>query len=436
MSERPARIIYWYTISSLRSDALAWEEGGEPLMPALAEFRTRAASFGRAYAASSSSFISLASSLTGLWPTRLGVRDCLLEVAGLGPVRAFGLDSGYATLPGILSQSGFSTFSHPESIFPGPGDGLGRSFTHPGRLPESVPQGGGLFIYHHARGAEPPFSPTGLALESLGLAGDRERPWPLGPVGGEEGAVLTRLYRAALFDADRAFARAMTALTEAGLWDQALIAVTADRGQELLEHGGLQEGAGLYEEWLRVPLLIKFPAEDPLSGCHGRSFEPRVRLLDLAPTLIHLALGEEPGEMDGRSLVPVLGGEETGDRDLIAFLSGLGAGERGPLILESLAVIKGRFKALAGRRPRDSQRPGEAAFGGGEEFKELFDLAQDPAETANLWAENKERFEELLVLAARASEVPGGGPGTEAREGPGEGEREALAEKLRSLGYL
>jgi len=72
-----------------------------------------------------------------------------------------------------------------------------------------------------------------------------------------------------------------------------------DHGEEFWDHGGFEHGHTVYEELLRVPLVIGGPG---ISG--GRIAEP-VSILDIAPTIYEL-LDMEPGEVDGRSLVSLM----------------------------------------------------------------------------------------------------------------------------------
>jgi len=95
----------------------------------------------------------------------------------------------------------------------------------------------------------------------------------------------------------------LTRLDELGLAEDTLLVVTADHGDEFFEHHGMGHGFTVYQELLKVPLIIYWP----------RVLEPDrirtpVRLIDLYPTLLeffHLPL---PYQLQGRSLMPLLGG--------------------------------------------------------------------------------------------------------------------------------
>jgi arylsulfatase A-like enzyme len=96
----------------------------------------------------------------------------------------------------------------------------------------------------------------------------------------------------------------LEALKQRGLYDNTLVIVTADHGEEFLEHGMLGHGESLYDEVIRVPLIVKFPC--PGSHCGHRRIDSQVELVDIFPTLMQVA-DLEPGEtLVGRSLLDPL----------------------------------------------------------------------------------------------------------------------------------
>ena len=77
-----------------------------------------------------------------------------------------------------------------------------------------------------------------------------------------------------------------------------------------MEHGGYTYGHSLYDEVLRVPLVIAGPGVE----APGRTIATPVSLLDLAPTLTQIAGAPQPPEAEGRSLVPALRGQALEER--------------------------------------------------------------------------------------------------------------------------
>jgi len=114
-------------------------------------------------------------------------------------------------------------------------------------------------------------------------------------------------YAKALYDGeiaymDSALRRLFAQLKSDGLYDGTVIAVTADHGESLGAHGEDQHGIFLYDETIRVPLLIKLPQ----SRTAGRRVEIPVELADLMPTLLETAGIEVPKEVQGASMVELL----------------------------------------------------------------------------------------------------------------------------------
>jgi arylsulfatase A-like enzyme len=79
-----------------------------------------------------------------------------------------------------------------------------------------------------------------------------------------------------------------------------VIALVSDHGEEFLDHGGWWHGMTLYEEQIRVPVLVKWQKGRQNAPADARSFV--VGLLDVAPTLIARAGAAAPGAMQGVDL--------------------------------------------------------------------------------------------------------------------------------------
>ncbi len=85
----------------------------------------------------------------------------------------------------------------------------------------------------------------------------------------------------------------------------AVVVVFADHGEEFFDHGDLEHGHSLYDELLRVPLIVRAPGLTP------RRVDAPVSLLDVTPTVLELlgASGAAPGPFDGMSLAAIARGE-------------------------------------------------------------------------------------------------------------------------------
>jgi arylsulfatase A-like enzyme len=107
---------------------------------------------------------------------------------------------------------------------------------------------------------------------------------------------------------DEQIGRLVADLKRRGLYERTAIIFTADHGDMAGAHGLMSKGAYMYDEIMRIPLVVK-PAGPPAPRRCGEF----VSLADVTSTIMHLAAGTEPGAMDGQplhgqSLVPALTG--------------------------------------------------------------------------------------------------------------------------------
>lgn len=110
------------------------------------------------------------------------------------------------------------------------------------------------------------------------------------------------LYDAEIRFSDDQFGRTIQALKDAGRYENALIVLLSDHGEQFMEHGELAHANTLHYHELKVPLLIKLPGNSHA----GREIRHIVQMADIAPTIL-AALGLTiPGAMEGRSLIPLI----------------------------------------------------------------------------------------------------------------------------------
>ena len=240
-----------------------------------------------------------------------------------------------------------------------------------------------------------------------------------------EGSVIERaerLYEAELAYVDAEVGRLLDGLRDLGLEGDTLVVLTADHGEEFLDHGGFEHGHTLYDELTRVPLVMRLPDHLPA----GRLVRGTAALVDVAPTLCELAGIPAPAGFVGRSLAPALGGADLGQRPILAHGNFWGE----PLV----SWRSGRWKLILTPRAEGvggevEVRPG-AGYSGQYDV-ELYDLDADPAEREDLAerepalvARLRAEYEEVrLHLAAHAK-----GATVELDE--------AGRQRLQALGYL
>ncbi len=219
---------------------------------------------------------------------------------------------------------------------------------------------------------------------------------------------LRAFYREEVRHLDAGIGLLLEGLREAGLWEGAALALAADHGQGFAEHERCFHGDLLYEEFIRVPLMLRIPGAEPESrpGVHS--------LIDLAPTLCELAGVRPPEAYEGASL---LGGEARG-----------------------AAFAETAYRSFVSERPRRAAvRAGQWKLIRDLELgrEELYHLTEDPGETRSLHTERPDELDRLGQMLERHLRRPrpqlAEGPAAEALQ---EAEKEELRRRLAALGYV
>ncbi len=230
------------------------------------------------------------------------------------------------------------------------------------------------------------------------------------PMSETELAYLRALYDGGVAAADREVGRILDAIEALGLADRTLVVLTSDHGEDLGDRSPLRpgnHGHSLYDELMLVPLIV----HDPRRGAPVGRIAFQVRSVDVMPTILDLLGVPVPEDLDGRSLVRLMRGEETGDRPAFARLQQ--AGVREMVRDRSHKLIRNLFPIVPAI--------------------ELYDLAEDPGEKMNLAKQRDEEFEQLTAALReqRSSIAEEGPPGYQPlRTVPAE-----LRERLEALGY-
>ncbi len=110
-----------------------------------------------------------------------------------------------------------------------------------------------------------------------------------------EAEKLSALYDGEIRYWDEELGKLLDGLEERGLYDDLTIIITSDHGEEFNEHGGFWHGTTLYDEQVRVPLLVKLPQ----SRRGGTTVRHWVQSIDLMPTVLRLQELPVPEEVQG-----------------------------------------------------------------------------------------------------------------------------------------
>lgn len=415
----PPRDVILIVVDTLRADHLGVYGYPRPTSPHLDEWSESGLVFETAFATSPWTLPTFASVLTGDFPAfhRAGMR-----ANGAKRPRS-ALAASLPTLPEKLRGLGYATAAFVGNPWLRPEFGLDRGFAAfdyerrrradgavertlswlRGRPP------GPFFVFLHLFDPHLPYDAPAAFHGRFGAACRDCHPAPrlhdlrarapsLSPA---ERAHVAALYDEEVAFVDEQLGRFFQELGELGLWQGSLVLLTADHGEELFDHGGFEHGHSLFQELLRVPLVVWGP------GVRRGREAGVVSLVDIAPTVLEAAGAAADRDRPGASLWPWLR-RRAAARERMLFAGTMLYGG------EQHAVIEWPYKlavAVSGRR-------------------RLFDLTADPGEVIDLSPRRPQLTERLA--GALAAHLAAGRAQGEAR--PAEVEEETLRE-LRALGY-
>jgi arylsulfatase A-like enzyme/Tfp pilus assembly protein PilF len=206
---------------------------------------------------------------------------------------------------------------------------------------------------------------------------------------------------------DACVGRLIDAIAPGGRLERTVVAVIADHGESLGDHGEQEHGLLLYEGVLRVPWILRLPGHERA----GTTVTDQVRAIDVLPTLAAIARVKPPAGIDGESLLPLINGKPRGDPPPSYAETFYPRWHYGWSELRSIRV--GAWKYI------DAPRP------------ELYDMRADRAELKNAFDARGPLAHGLFSELTRVS----GGFGTAATAEAPHPDPETLA-RLRSLGYV
>ena len=314
-------------VDALRADHLGVYGYARPTSPNLDAWAREGRQFDRAYSTSTWTLPSFASLHTGQFPSRH--RAGIAGFDGPDPIAANRLGTDVPTLaeafaerrlitgavvnnpllePSFGLQRGFQTYDYPQDsvrAVRGADQMVDRALT---LIDQWRNQSFFLLIHfidpHLDYDAPPPFrgrfssafdSQLKLPIRDLNLLRHH-----LGAFTDQDREFITAAYDEEVAFVDAQLGRLRSALATRGMLDRSLIVVTADHGEELFEHGGFEHGHAMWEEVVRVPLIIWGPGV-----IAGREASP-VSLADIAPTMLEWADVPRRPHLDGLSLWPNL----------------------------------------------------------------------------------------------------------------------------------
>jgi arylsulfatase A-like enzyme len=378
-TQRPSKIVL-ITIDTLRADHCSFYGYERATTPFLEELASRSTVFENTYSTSSWTAPSMASIFTALPPRSHGVIGGILwngKVAGQDC-----LSDDFSTLAEVLAQHGYETFGVSTNAHLTSATGFAQGFAaltelwfeeasvataEAVKFADRLDASSRYFLWvhyfdpHEYHQREPWYGDYRRQRQDAPVRRDATAP---------EGAVelledLVDRYDSSINYTDQSLRALFSRLD---LESDALVIVTADHGEAFFEHGNYAHGQTLFEEEIRVPLIVRLPGQS-----QGKRVQSRVSLLDIYPTILDAAGMRAPARLAGVSLLPAARGEPMADRMIVAELDKRKIADR--------TLTWGRWKLYQKEKPDRGVR--------------LFDLRDDPAERHDLSADEPDRVEDL-----------------------------------------
>jgi len=392
------QLVVLLIVDTLRQDALGCYGRADAETARIDALAAEGVRFDQAFATSGWTLPSVASMLTGTWPS---MHKALGKVSRLTPI-----STELPVLAEVYREAGWTTLGFANAAFLSPLLGLDRGFDvfdHEHaynwdirRADATVDSalsaldqrpGEDVFLLLHLFDAHLDYDPPDGYLEPF--VGARRTPEPPvsmkeclelrqadgeAPPSGADLDYIRGVYQGEVAFVDRAVGRLVDGLQELERWDRTSIVLTSDHGEEFWEHGGFEHGHTLYDELVRVPLIVRTPTSG--SGA-VHEVDPLVRTIDIAPTLLALSQLNSPPSFLGQSLVPHLTGEPVGAVRPAFSQSTLYGAEKMAWRTDSWCLIVDQAVE-------------------GPDGIELYDMQADPGQTRNLAAERPEVRDQLV----------------------------------------
>ena len=397
------------TLDSIRADRMEFLGAKNAAKGALTPYLDRLAAesivFEHAYAQAPASVVSHATILSGAYPQSTGMN----EIGGTLP-------SLLPYLPDLLKSQGYRTAAFVGSIDLDPLNGLAQGFdrgfqTYDAGFRPVIP-GDDRSPVTERRGSEV----VARAIDWLDRNAQAQAQsqfflW----IHISDARTSGASYNSAIFAADADVGKLISALQQHKIYNNTAVIVVADCGESLGAHGETGHGIFLYDETIHVPLLIKLPegqsSTKPATTGVATRVSAKVRLLDIAPTLLEIAAIPVPSQLSGQSLLRIAKAGGGGGDQPVYSRSDLPQRGFGWSPLESWRVSK----YLYIRAPRP----------------ELYDLTADPVAAHNLAQSSK------ATLDTMAAQLDGFDRRFSGEAGKSSAELSSSEmQKLASLGYI
>jgi arylsulfatase A-like enzyme len=358
-AERPRPNVLIVSIDTLRADHMGCYGYPRPTSPNIDAFAARSTVFEQVASSSTWTLPSMTTLMTGL---SMSAHNC----DHLGSR----LDPSYTTLAELLRDAGYDTKLVASHLFLGAPYGLQQGFTHVDtsvvqeenditsqdvsalglewlRQKSAVHDGVPWMLWLHFFDPHAPYLAHAGVSEAFGVDSDLDR------------------YDGEIAYTDRYVGALLDELGRSPLAQDTIVVLVADHGEEFGEHGNFGHGYALYEECVRVPLILHVPGMQP------RRVVDVVPTVDLLPTLLDLCRVPLRHEVEGQSVVPLLRAQAVPEQVALSEVRWM-AGQ------DLRAARAGCWKWIEGVMRE-------------QRVDELHDLCSDPREGSELRAQDPQR---------------------------------------------
>lgn len=235
------------------------------------------------------------------------------------------------------------------------------------------------------------------------------------------------LYDAEILSFDHYFGEFIDFLKNQDLYQNSMIILLSDHGEEFFEHQRWAHGSDLYDEQIRIPLLIKFPEQK----YRGKTIHDNVSLQDILPTIMDYYGIKHSKDIRGQSLIPLIKSGKNLDRPILSSIYKFKPFE---LLPGKIAVIQNDYKIIFNKRYTPQtfkyfEHPPPSITS----TVELYNIKKDPSERNNLFEENLVIKDKLFNFL---KEIMKEMDSTQRRNERQEKITEEMLERLRTLGYI
>lgn len=396
IEQKERKYVFVIALDTLRWDKIGQKVNGIDLTPNLNRFKQDAPVFENAFAQGCWTLPSFTAFFTGLYEFNHRIfRHRVLEVEKPFLIENFsnrymiaGLHGGTWLTGKIGNSRGFDSYEL--------GSGAREVYAARSLFEKAVTfiernQAPALFMFMHTYAIHAPYIPPEEFLLELNRnplyrarGNYSKKNQYIRNVPGKIKTAMIELYAAEIMAFDHYFGEFIEYLQTKGIYDQSLIVFFSDHGEEFYEHEGWSHGHSLYNELIKVPLIIKFP----YNAYENVSIRENVGIIDILPTLLDYLHIEQNREIDGISLLPLLDKKKPGREILVSSGTSCAFFDQAP---KRIAILFDHYKliynfALSKQDKaffREAGLPPEAA-----KFQ-LFDLMDDPLEKKNLYPGHK-----------------------------------------------